>query len=338
MKNFFIVLVIFGAASFLFLPTTGQAKVPTPQIYNLVDSSENSYRPWVTGWTPNGVEVEVFMDGKSQGFAKVVPNKSGTASFGWSPLADLPVGFHEFRIRGKFANEYSEAGGIIGYWVKHPVPAPTLVDSEIHEDFVLIRGLVRNDSSVKIYIDEIMVADFLVPNHPSGTTNFWFKARGVLNGVHEVYAVAYDNSGRLSKSSNVNNFKTEFQQITKGEEDNQLIGVNDDKNMDKVVDQPVVGSVNVESGNQAAGQVIVKETTEDDSQVVVGEVENEGKISSDQEVASQEEDTGATIGVDKLKSNRLVGLGLMGVAVVLLFIWYWREKNKPKDPNNIDLE
>jgi hypothetical protein len=330
MKKIIILFIGFNVVIFFGIGTKVEAKVPTPQIFNIVESSDNSYRPWVIGWTPNDVEVEVFMDENSQGYAKVVPNKSGTASFGWSPQKDLSLGFHEFRIRGKYANSYSDLGGILGYWVKPPVSVPTLVEPEIFEDHVLIKGLIKNNLSVKIYIDNIMFADFYVPTHPSGTTNFWFKAKGLLNGVHKVYAVAQDEDGRLSKFGNSYNFKTEQQQITKGSDDKEN-GAESDVVVNQVIDETVAGQVKINNINQTNEQVVVKDSVDNEAQVLVEEKERSGETSSDQEVVNQDFISSSTVDIDKFRRNRLVGLGLLGLAVVMLFGWYWREKDKPQN-------
>lgn len=334
MKKIIVLFIGFGALIFFGLATKVEAKVPTPQIFNIVESTDNSYRPWVTGWTPNNVEVEVFVDEHSQGYAKIVPNKSGTASFGWSPQKDLSVGFHEFRIRGKYADSYSDLGGILGYWVKPPVSAPTLMEPENFADHILIKGLIKNNLSVKIYIDDMMVADFPVPTHPSGTTNFWFKAKGLLNGVHKVSAVAYDEAGRSSKFGNSYNFKTEQQQITKGNDNNEEIVVDSEKEVNQVIDEPVVGQVKINETNQGNNQVVIKESVDNEAQVLVGEKERPGEISSDQEVIDQNFSSSSAADLNKFRRNRVAGLGLLGLAVVMLFGWYWREKDKPQNSDS----
>lgn len=322
MKKYFLSApLIFALLLVIALPA--QAKVPTPQIYNVVHSPDNSYRPWVVGWTPNEVAVEVFMDEISQGYAKVVKDDSGTASFGWSPQHDLPLGWHEFRVRGKYNEDYSELGGIVGYKVSPPTPAPTLFTPEDFSDYVLVKGLIKNDSVVKIYIDERLVADFSVPNHPSGTTNFWFKARNLLNGVHEVYAVAYDASGKPSKKSETINFKTEQQKITIGEEEQvEDVAI---APADQVIDEPASGTVTIVD-EQSTGRVEV--ATPQENEILTPEVTTpvDGEVSSVSEV--NEESVLAEQTEDRENKNRYLGLFLLGLATVLLYVWYWQEKKK----------
>jgi len=326
-------LVVYGA----FMAQAVSAKVPTPQIFQVVTSDDNPQRPWVTGWTPNGVEVEIFMDGEPQGFAKVVPANSGTASFGWSPQENLPVGWHEFSVRGKYINEYSVSGAVLGYRVQHPTPAPTIDHPEQQSDYVLIKGLVRNNLSVKIYIDGIARADFLVPNHPSGTTNYWYRAKDLLNGVHEVYTVAYDQTGKISRKSRVITFKTEMQKITKGETDTET-EMSDDRgtsveSADKssVVDQKQEGSVTIIDTSEP-GEVSVSDEPEDgtisvdaqsESNVMTGEVSS----TSEEAIAASLDDTTST-DADQERRNRILGLVILGVIAVILFVWYSIEKKK----------
>ncbi len=329
MKKFlFSLALIFGLAMFFVTPV--QAKVPTPQIYNVVHSAENSFRPWVIGWTPNEVEVEIFMDDVSQGMAKVVKDKSGTASFGWSPQSDLALGWHEFRVRGKYHDDYSELGGVIGYKVSQPTPAPTIFAPEEYDDYILIKGLIKNDSVVKVYIDDKLVADFVVPNHPSGTTNWWYKAKGLLNGVHEVYAVAYDSTGKPSKKSQIINFKTEQQKITKGNDEVDLSSstTNQSPTTNQVIDEPAAGKVTIVD-DQVSGEakVEVSSATSENSVVVTEDTaESNGETSSISEV--NEDPASSQPAVTKESKNRYVGLFLLGLATVLLYVWYWREKKK----------
>lgn len=322
-KNFLFFVLFLVFALFLFLPTQTQAKVPTPQIYNVVHSTDNSYRPWVIGWTPNEVEVEIFMDEVSQGFAKVVKDNSGTASFGWSPQHDLPLGWHEFRVRGKYHDNFSDLGGVIGYKVSPPTPAPIIFTPEDFSDYVLIKGLIKNNLTIKIYIDEKLMADFSVPNHPSGTTNFWFKARNLLNGVHQVYAVAYDDTGKPSKKSEIINFKTEQQKITKGEDEQTEDLLMPTTN--QVIDKPTTGTVKIVD-KEVEGQVEI--ITSPDNEVLNLSIAS----SSEEEISSTSEINEESLVAEQIKErenkNRYLGLFLLSLTAILLYIWYWQEKKK----------
>lgn len=328
-KHFFALGLLLIAFLFLALPV--EAKVPTPQIYQVVPSPDNSYRPWVIGWTPNEVAVEVLIDEVAQGFAKVVKDDSGTASFGWSPQTDLPLGWHEFRVRGKFGEEYSAPGAILGFTVRPPTPPPVLSEPEQFADYILIKGLLKNDLAVKIYIDGYLAADFPVPSHPSGTTNFWFKARGLLNGLHEVYAEAYDDTGKLSKRTEVKTFKTEQQKITKGEE--EIIAEDGEAKSAAVVAEVSAGSVRIVGEEETAGEVKVIEA-EPEGQVKIEDsaaLEQE-TISSIAEVdeAGLESDieSAAEAESDRERQNRVIGLIILAGMVVILFVWYGLEKKK----------
>ncbi len=298
------------------------AKVPTPTILQVVPSLDNSSRPWVVGLTPNPVSVEVWLDGKAWGMAKVVKDDSGTASFGWAPSTDLSVGTHQVQVRGKFGKDYSELSLPVTFVVPHPTPAPVLIEPEIRDDYVLIKGLLSNNTAVKIYIDGVLYADFSVPNHPSGTTNFWFKARGLLNGVHKVYARAYDATGKLSKKSNEFSFQTEFQKITKGEEGAEA---EQQKNANvSIIDKPEEGKVEIAPAEE--GEVRVATSEED---VQIQEEKDKGEVSSIAELAESDEG----VNPDKVKRNREVGVVLLVIIIILLVIWYQQEKKRLSKDN-----
>ncbi len=346
LKSIFLFICIFIGGAFAF---SISAKVPTPQIYNVVPSSENSYRPWVVGWTPNEVEVEVLVDEISVGMAKVVPSESGTASFGWSPQEDLPTGFHQFRVRGLNNGQYSEPGGVLGFTVKPPVPAPILVEPEQFEDHILIRGLIKNNMSVKIFIDDILYADFVVPNHTSGTTNFWFKSKGLLNGLHEVYAVAYyqdEGRTRQSKNSSVLSFKTEQQKLTKGDNENETVVEDTDKDKDVVISEEMGGSIKITEVDDNTGVKVVSDQENTENIIVqeekTKELEVTGEISSIEEINSEnieEEqafDDDTITDSEKERKNRKIGLIILGVMVVILIIWYIVERRKASEEKEED--
>jgi len=319
------VLVVLFLALFTWGQTTW-AKVPTPTLLQVVPSLDNSSRPWVVGLTPNQVAVEIWIDGEVQGMAKVVEDDSGTASFGWAPSVDLEVGVHQAQVRGKFGDKYSKLSAAVTFVVPPPTPAPTLVEPEVRDDYVLIRGLLANGTAVKIYIDGIVYADFTVSNHPSGTTNFWFKARGLLNGVHKVYARAYDATGKMSKKSNEFSFQTEFQKITKGEDSN-IIEKQEDKSV-SIIDKSEEAKVEILPEEQGE----VKVVTSKKEGVQPEDKGTEGEISSITELAESGED----INQEKVKHNREVGIILLVIIIVLLAIWYKQEKKRLVDRGSKD--
>jgi len=332
-RNYLIIFLPMWLVGLFFVGHEVLAKVPTPQIYNVVHSTDNSYRPWVIGWTPNEVEVEILLDDVSQGLAKVVKDKSGTASFGWSPQHDLPLGWHEFRVKGKYNNQYSEPGGVIGYQVSPPTPAPTIFEPEDMSDYILIKGLIKNDSVVQIYIDDLLAADFSVPNHPSGTTNFWFKARGLLNGVHEVYAVAIDNTGKPSKKSKLISFKTEQQKITSGESSAEItsqVKTDDTTSTGRVIDEPLPCSVKV-NDSETEGEVKIENLPSETERIInIGESATIGEISSVSEDLSEDLITTTSQATERETENRWRGLVLLGIVTIILYAWYFYEIKKAK--------
>ncbi|MBU0707282.1 hypothetical protein KKG41_02825 [Patescibacteria group bacterium] len=89
-----------------------------------------------------------------------------------------------------------------------PYPAPTLLTPENGSTTEItkpvITGLSKNDSRVKIFIDDQLNGQFQVTNHSSGTANFVYEPFLDLKpGWHDIYATAVDTVGKTSPQSNV---------------------------------------------------------------------------------------------------------------------------------------
>lgn len=324
----FIALVGLSASIGYF---TAQAAVPTPTLLR-VETTDNPARPWIVGLTPNNVEVEVWINNKPVGWSKIVNSPSGTASFGWSPSYDFKPGLYEVKVRGKFGDNYSNFSQSLSINIPWPTPQPVLVEPEVFDDYVLIRGLIANNTKVKIYIDDKLWADFAVPNHPSGTTNFWFKARNLLNGEHVVYARAYDAIGKLSKPSNNFTFSTEFQPVASGEarEKNELPSADQSKKDRQKDNSQADASRQEENSSQdiKTNQAEPAEESRDDNKTededLIKLFGNSTTSVSETEVNQLDQDQTAA----KEERNRLIGFGLLVIIVILLLTWYKMEQKR----------
>ncbi len=87
-----------------------------------------------------------------------------------------------------------------------PMIAPTLFTpfgKIIDPERPVVSGLAKNDSIIKIYIDNELENQFWVNNNPSGTASFLYSLKTPLKrGSHLVYAIAQDKDGKESKKSN----------------------------------------------------------------------------------------------------------------------------------------
>lgn len=94
-------------------------------------------------------------------------------------------------------------------------PAPTLIapteNSILGSSQPLFIGLTKSQTSVKIFIDDILYGQTGILTHESGTANFSFKPEIKLSlGWHKAYLSAEDKDGRTGLISKVINFKIEL--------------------------------------------------------------------------------------------------------------------------------
>lgn len=88
-----------------------------------------------------------------------------------------------------------------------PFPAPTVFKPVVTQETFLSRpvivGLAKNNSKIRVYIDQKYSGEVKARNHNNGTANFAFKPRTDLTrGEHSVYAFAIDKNGKASVKSN----------------------------------------------------------------------------------------------------------------------------------------
>lgn len=98
--------------------------------------------------------------------------------------------------------------------VEYPYPAPTLLTPEsgstTNQTKPIIAGLSPNDSTIKIFIDELLNGQFQVVNHRSGTANFAYEPfLNLKPGWHQVNATATNNKGKESPRSETIKFFVE---------------------------------------------------------------------------------------------------------------------------------
>ncbi|MDD5291272.1 MAG: hypothetical protein PHZ04_04145 [Patescibacteria group bacterium] len=197
-------------------------------------------KPYITGLVSNWSFAHVYIDGVYNGRTKILSHESGTANFAYKPFLDLEVGLHKvWAIAEDDSGRKSGVSNILEFLVQKPMPAPTLfspvVNSRTKYNQPFIVGLSKNDSFIKVFIDNELNGQFEVDNHSSGTANFAFKPPVLARGNHSVYATATDNRGKESRRSNTVYFSVRQPVISKGagEEKGGLIGK---------IEEPVSGS------------------------------------------------------------------------------------------------
>ncbi len=211
-KKVFLGLVIFIATLFLLNPLQTNSKVPedilTPP--TIISPSQNQITTNSTlvieGVVYNNSKVDVYIDGKLAGRAKVKNGPQGIASWSFVP-SKLSIGFHTVYAVSRSENEVfsSKPSNKIKFQVKHEVPAPILFDPVIQGKNYkkpVIRGLAKSNLWIEVYIDGKLNGRFKTPDHPSKTASFTYKPFLDLKpGWHSIKVRAREGDGRVSRFS-----------------------------------------------------------------------------------------------------------------------------------------
>lgn len=188
-------------------------------------------KPYITGLISSWSFAHIYIDGVYNGRTSVLSHESGTANFAYKPFLDLEIGPHKvWAVAEDDLGRKSGISNILEFWVQKPMPAPTLfspvVNSRTKYNQPFIVGLAKNNSSVKVFIDNKLTGQFDVANHLSGTANFAFKSEILARGNHSVYTTATDSRGKESQRSNIIYFSVRQPVISEGakEEKGGLVG------------------------------------------------------------------------------------------------------------------
>lgn len=182
--------------------------LPAPTILSPPASKIVTPDPLFTGVTVNDTQVLIYINGVLNGEAKVKNGPTGTASWGYTPDSDLPLGEHMVYTvaKSQTSNQQSGESVQLKFYVELPFPAPTLfepvVDNRTSYNMPWVKGVAKNNSLVDIYIDGHLDGTIQVANQPSGTTNFEYQPKTKLSdGWHAINATAQDRRGKQSKWS-----------------------------------------------------------------------------------------------------------------------------------------
>ncbi len=185
-------------------------ELPAPVIVTPNESTiTGKVKPTITGLTKSGTSVYVYIDGKYNGKTEILNDDSGTANFSYRPFLNLSVGSHSiYAIAGDNNGRKSEPSPAVNFNVELPFPAPTLfapvVNKNTTVDKPFIVGLAKNNSIIRVFIDQKLFGEFKVNNDESGTADFaYLPFVGLTSGEHLVYTTAIDERGKESIWSNI---------------------------------------------------------------------------------------------------------------------------------------
>jgi len=195
--------------NFMFVvPEPDQVPKPTlvwPQTNDITTQNQ----PVITGLTVSGTRVHVFVDGVYYGKTDFLEDKSGTADFSFQVPEKLKRQSHQLRLVSEDrAGRKSKNAYESEFVIEPPMPAPTVVSSEVQGQTISLAGVAKNDTQVRLYVDHEQVATKEPADHPSGVTDFAFTAKGLTKGKHVVYTVAVDSRGKESRWSEPVHFQT----------------------------------------------------------------------------------------------------------------------------------
>lgn len=193
-------------------PTSSAKIIAAP---TLISPKENmvtgSVKPVITGLVPSGTSVLVYVDGVYNGKVANLNHKSGTANFAYKPFLNLRQGSHSVWAVAEKNGQKSAKSNAVTFRVEAPMPAPTLFKPVVNSKTVatkpFIVGVAKNDSLVKVYIDNKLSGEVRAGQHKSGVVGFAYQPKTDLtNGNHATYTVASDSRGKVSSKSNVVKF------------------------------------------------------------------------------------------------------------------------------------
>lgn len=167
-------------------------------------SSIGDTRPILTGLTVSGTNVYIYIDGNFVRKIDNVTSPSGTANFYYKPVEPLSLGTHTFSAYSEDVyGRTSEMTEPVSFTIEAPLPAPTLLDPIINKNKITLVGLTKNETTVKVFVDNKIAGETLVKPDRSKTANFSFiLGKNLTKGKHLVYTTAIDTKGKESTLSN----------------------------------------------------------------------------------------------------------------------------------------
>jgi cbb3-type cytochrome oxidase subunit 3 len=301
--------------------------LPAPTLIQPNESAvTGKIKPLITGLTASNSFVHIFIDGIYNGKTQNLTHESGTANFAYKPFLNLSVGPHTVWAMTEDENgRKSQPSNLLNFNIEEPMPAPILFTPVVNNRTVynqpFIVGLAKNDSLIKVYIDQQLDGQFRAENHQSGVANFAYKPfLPLTNGKHMVYTEAIDSRGKVSCWSNIVYFE---------------------------IVRSIQPAITKEAAEETAAVEVLPEIleSEEEAKPVQEEVKEEKtgeEVSKIEELLQEpeEEATGETGLIDesreqqgKLKWNLIIFI-LFLVAVIAWIFWVNRELIKERREKN----
>jgi len=296
-------------------PAMAQEAPPQPLLSGGLQTT--SSLPEIIGETDRNTIIDVYIDGQLVGEAGIIEGPLVTDYFKFKVQKNLMSGDHTIKVIAKdkdnieWATESKEK-------ILHviPFPKPTLFAiNEYTNGQPVIKGVAKNDSTIRIYADDQLAATFPVANHISGTASFHWTA----TGGNKFYATATDPEGKLSFQSNVltSNATTPIpvtptQPTTKPTE--------------PVIEKPVIEEPITEP-EEPAEEIKVKVTEtikEEPKEVAIKDTIEEGTVVVEEPIEEIETK------IDESSKAAAWIWGLLIFIVVVIFFWLRRNLNKEK--------
>lgn len=163
-------------------------------------------KPVVSGQAEFGDEALVFIDEIFNGVAPITAGK-----FVYRPFLPLASGRHTVTVLARDKKTGEKSAAAVGTFIVAANPAPTLlapkVGVRLGQSRVWVGGVTKNNSRVKILVDQKEYGWARAANHKSGTASFGLQLKGLALGEHTVLALARDKRGKdsfLSKALIIN--------------------------------------------------------------------------------------------------------------------------------------
>jgi hypothetical protein len=180
-----------------------------PSAGSIIDISS----PTITGLARSNNTIFIFIDNDLENTVLSTVHLSDTGSFFYKLRRNLPNGLHSvYTIARNADGVYSVRSPKIYFTVVLPYITPTLFEpvfKDGDDPQVIIRGVARNDSLIKVYIDGQYVDEFWVVNSAINETpafTYTLPVSGLSQGSYKITTQAFDLNGKASKISNAVSF------------------------------------------------------------------------------------------------------------------------------------
>ncbi|MFH1367044.1 MAG: fibronectin type III domain-containing protein [Patescibacteria group bacterium] len=197
-----------------FILAAESAYLASPTIvFPEADSTIDTSSPTITGLARSNNTIFIFIDNDLEKTVLSTDHPSDTGSFFYKIRRNLSNGVHSvYTIARNADGVYSDRSPKIYFTVALPYITPTLFEPIFKDGTnpeVIIRGVARNDSLIKVYVDGQYVDEFAVVNNAlNETPSFAYSlpVSGLGQGSYEITVRAFDLNGKSSRISNALNF------------------------------------------------------------------------------------------------------------------------------------